>query len=46
MGDVYGSGAHGKETMIVAVDKEDQSARKFKGVAQVTKKRRRTNTKR
>ena len=27
--DAYGSGAHGKETMWVAVDKEDQSERLF-----------------
>ena len=32
-GDVYGSGAHGQETMMAFVDKEDQSGRKFADVA-------------
>lgn len=35
-GDVYGSGAHGKEFMVVAEDKPDQSGRKFADVAQTS----------
>jgi len=33
IGDVYASGAHGKETMWVEVEKEDQSDRNFEHVA-------------
>ena len=33
VGDVYATGAHGKETMFVALDREDAAPRNFEGVA-------------